>query len=97
MCTTRVGKKLINSLETCVDDFVNGFIFTHPNLQLMDGHRIVFRRDFEIGETPHVVVIGGGASGHEPAEIGELFFTFSFCLLCALVVVVLFRSFSLRH
>lgn len=65
------GKKLINSVDRCVDDNLEGYVALNPGARLLKGHRIVIRADFQVLEkTDKVAVVCGGGSGHEPAFAG---------------------------
>lgn len=64
-------KKLINRVESVVDDMLSGLLRTRPNLALLEGHRVVVRADFaELASSGKVALISGGGSGHEPAHAG---------------------------
>jgi dihydroxyacetone kinase len=64
-------KKLINRVESVVDDMLAGLLRTRPNLALLEGHRVVVRSDFaELASSGKVALISGGGSGHEPAHAG---------------------------
>nr|KAG5703502.1 hypothetical protein BaRGS_020136 [Batillaria attramentaria] len=41
MSSAAKGKKLINSVERCVDDCIAGLVCMHPGLRQLDGHRVV--------------------------------------------------------
>ncbi|XP_023931486.1 triokinase/FMN cyclase-like isoform X2 [Lingula anatina] len=65
------GKKLINTVERCVDDSLEGFVAVNPGARLLQGHRVVVRSDIEeYKASGKVAVISGGGSGHEPAHPG---------------------------
>ncbi|XP_070566578.1 triokinase/FMN cyclase-like isoform X1 [Ptychodera flava] len=60
-------KQLINSVETCVDDMLEGVVATYPHVRKLRGHRVVLREDFEeLKSSGKVTVLSGGGSGHEP-------------------------------
>lgn len=61
-------KKLINSVETVLDEQLQGLVEAHPELKLMREPTYVIRRD---GTTENkVALISGGGSGHEPMHCG---------------------------
>ena len=67
-----ISKKLINSLDCCVDDALEGVVSVQPGLRLLDGHRIIIREDIEkVKEEGKVTLLSGGGSGHEPAHAGR--------------------------
>ena len=69
---TATGKKLINSVERCVDDNLDGYVALNPGVRLLKGHRVVVRADFEeLEKAGKVAVVCGGGSGHEPAFSGK--------------------------
>uniref|UniRef100_A0A4W3GTG9 Triokinase/FMN cyclase n=1 Tax=Callorhinchus milii TaxID=7868 RepID=A0A4W3GTG9_CALMI len=65
----QVSKKLLNSVDRCVDEALEGLVVCTGKLQLVQGHRVVVRADL-----PHikgkVALLSGGGSGHEPAHAG---------------------------
>ncbi|KAM3963674.1 triokinase/FMN cyclase [Aphomia sociella] len=64
----KITKKLINTVEGCVDDNLRGFVATFPKLRLHPKHRVVtVRNKVDYGK---VAVISGGGSGHEPFASG---------------------------
>ena len=64
-------KKLINDVESVVDDCLLGLCFTHPGLKIVKGHRIVVRSDYtQMKRNGRVALMSGGGSGHEPAHGG---------------------------
>ncbi|XP_022334863.2 triokinase/FMN cyclase-like [Crassostrea virginica] len=64
-------KKLINSVEHCVDDALSGLVSVHTSLRLLQGHKIVVREDIdEVIKAGKVTLLCGGGSGHEPAQAG---------------------------
>ncbi|KAJ1178250.1 hypothetical protein NDU88_003497 [Pleurodeles waltl] len=65
----QVSKKLLNSVPSCVDDALGGLASCNPNVQILQGHRVVLRRDLE-EVRGRVAVLSGGGSGHEPAHAG---------------------------
>ncbi|GBP44177.1 hypothetical protein EVAR_31621_1 [Eumeta japonica] len=59
--------KLINSVETCVDENLRGLVYTHPGLRLHPGYRVVTLNQ----KSPNkVAILTGGGSGHEPFTAG---------------------------
>jgi dihydroxyacetone kinase len=67
------SKKLINEVETCVDESIEGFVALHPGLRQLDGQpRVVIRADIEqYKQQGKVTTITGGGSGHEPCFMGK--------------------------
>ncbi|PVD26019.1 hypothetical protein C0Q70_13687 [Pomacea canaliculata] len=69
--STKANKKLINCVETCVEDNLEGYVALNPGVRLLKGHRIAVRADIEEYQTTgKVAVLCGGGSGHEPAFAG---------------------------
>ena len=70
MATT---KKIVNSVSTCVDDNIAGFLCLHPGLcQLQCCPRVIVRADLEQYKASNkVTLMIGGGSGHEPTFAGE--------------------------
>ncbi|XP_053612322.1 triokinase/FMN cyclase-like [Plodia interpunctella] len=68
MAAKPVTKKLINSVESCVDDNLRGLVAMYPKLRLHPKHRVVTIRNDR--DTGRVAVISGGGSGHEPFASG---------------------------
>ena len=61
-------KKLINSVETVLEESLDGFAAAHGDILVMGGERkFVRRRDLRPGK---VALISGGGSGHEPLHAG---------------------------
>jgi dihydroxyacetone kinase-like protein len=61
-------KKLINAVETVLDESLDGFVAAHSDLLVMgEDRKFVRRRDLKPGR---VGVISGGGSGHEPLHGG---------------------------
>ncbi|XP_034413624.1 triokinase/FMN cyclase [Cyclopterus lumpus] len=65
-------KKLINSVDGCVDEALCGLVRASGGLSLLKGHRVLLRSDPE-NLRGKVALLSGGGSGHEPAH-GELGF-----------------------
>ncbi|XP_022107509.1 triokinase/FMN cyclase-like [Acanthaster planci] len=64
-------KKLINSVDACVDQSLEGLVASQPGLRLLQGHRVVIREDIEeVKKMGKVTILSGGGSGHEPAHAG---------------------------
>ncbi|XP_077284840.1 triokinase/FMN cyclase-like [Arctopsyche grandis] len=61
---SKIENKLLNSVETAVDESLAGFICQYPGLQLHGPHRFVTKVENHISS--NVAVISGGGSGHEP-------------------------------
>jgi dihydroxyacetone kinase len=69
---TRRGKKLINSVDRCVDDDLEGYVTLNPGVRVLEGHRVVVRADVvELRKSGKVAVVSGGGSGHNPAFAGK--------------------------
>ncbi|XP_036151639.1 triokinase/FMN cyclase isoform X1 [Myotis myotis] len=63
------SKKLMNSVAGCADDALAGLVACNPNLQLLQGYRVVLRSDLD-SLKGQVALLSGGGSGHEPAHAG---------------------------
>jgi len=61
-------KKLVNSVETCVDENIEGFVALHPGLRQMAGQpRVIVRSDIDdFKRLGKVLTVTGGGAGHEP-------------------------------
>lgn len=65
------SKKLINSVDSCVDEALEGLVIVNPGLRVLQGHRVVVRHDIEdVIKEGKVTLLCGGGSGHEPAHAG---------------------------
>ncbi|KAL5748697.1 hypothetical protein ACOSQ2_025994 [Xanthoceras sorbifolium] len=79
------GKKLINSPNDVVTEFIEGLVETYPGFQYLDGFpevKVVLRADVSSTTYDKVAVISGGGSGHEPAHagfVGEGMLTAAIC------------------
>uniref|UniRef100_A0A8D3BPY1 Triokinase/FMN cyclase n=1 Tax=Scophthalmus maximus TaxID=52904 RepID=A0A8D3BPY1_SCOMX len=62
-------RKLINSVDGCVDEALCGLVRASGGLALLRGHRVVLRSDPECLRG-RVALLSGGGSGHEPAHAG---------------------------
>lgn len=62
-------KKLINSVDSCVDEALCGLVRANGGLALLQGHRVVLRSDLDRLKGK-VALLSGGGSGHEPAHGG---------------------------
>jgi len=61
-------KKLINRVETVLDESLDGFAAAHSDILVLGAERkFVRRRDLKAGK---VALISGGGSGHEPLHAG---------------------------
>lgn len=68
---SKACKKLVNTVERCVDENLEGLVAVNPGLRLLEGHRVVVRADIEDAiNSGKVSLICGGGSGHEPAHAG---------------------------
>eukprot|EP00598_Pedospumella_elongata_P012347 CAMPEP_0185014646 /NCGR_PEP_ID=MMETSP1098-20130426/99424_1 /TAXON_ID=89044 /ORGANISM="Spumella elongata, Strain CCAP 955/1" /LENGTH=627 /DNA_ID=CAMNT_0027543743 /DNA_START=39 /DNA_END=1922 /DNA_ORIENTATION=- len=63
-------KKLVNSPSRCVEEAIEGVLFSDSNLQRVEGLNILIRKDIAEHKANFVSVISGGGSGHEPAHAG---------------------------
>ncbi|MCU1717755.1 dihydroxyacetone kinase subunit DhaL [Pseudomonas sp. 5P_3.1_Bac2] len=64
-------KKLINAVNTVVEDMLEGVVLANQGLVLLDGENVVVRQDFQALKAAHkVAIISGGGAGHEPAHAG---------------------------
>ncbi|XDV18915.1 hypothetical protein PO909_024509 [Leuciscus waleckii] len=66
-----VRSKLLNSVEKCVDEALEGLVRSTGGLALLRGHRVVLRSDLE-NIKGKVALLSGGGSGHEPAHAGYI-------------------------
>lgn len=66
----QVGRKLLNSVDKCVDEALEGLVRSNASLVLLRGHRVVLRTDLE-NIRGKVALLSGGGSGHEPAHAGN--------------------------
>ncbi|XP_067435385.1 triokinase/FMN cyclase [Thunnus thynnus] len=64
-------KKLINSVDGCVDEALCGLARASGGLSLLKGHRVVLRSDLD-NLKGKVALLSGGGSGHEPAHGGYI-------------------------
>ncbi|MBN3295994.1 TKFC cyclase, partial [Amia calva] len=64
-------KKLLNSVEGCVDDALWGLVSGCGGLSVLQGHRVALRSDLEALKG-RVALLSGGGSGHEPAHAGYI-------------------------
>lgn len=65
------GKKLLNTVERCVDENLEGFVAVNPGVRLIKDERVVVRADIEqVKKAGRVTLLSGGGSGHEPAHAG---------------------------
>lgn len=63
-------KKLINSVETVLDEQLQGLVEAHPGLKLHRDPVFVTRADAPI--SGQVALMSGGGSGHEPMHCGYI-------------------------
>uniref|UniRef100_A0A7N8X5G2 Triokinase/FMN cyclase n=1 Tax=Mastacembelus armatus TaxID=205130 RepID=A0A7N8X5G2_9TELE len=66
---SEIRKKLINSVDSCVDEALYGLVRASEGLSLLKGHRVVIRSDLD-NLRGKVALLSGGGSGHEPAHGG---------------------------
>ncbi|HDR7782042.1 DhaKLM operon coactivator DhaQ [Bacillus sp. FSL M8-0063] len=63
-------KKIMNDVQNIVQDMMHGFYFEHNDkVNYDETHNIIYVKDIEKMKQ-NVVIISGGGSGHEPADIG---------------------------
>jgi dihydroxyacetone kinase DhaK subunit len=60
-------KKIINKVESVVDEMCAGIVKCSPDLALDAKYRIIKRKEIDTGK---VSLISGGGSGHEPSHAG---------------------------
>lgn len=65
-------KKLIDHVETCVDDMVVGLMYADPRLVRLEKLNVLLRRDIAQVKQSQVTLLSGGGSGHEPAHAGYI-------------------------
>ncbi|XP_015597542.1 triokinase/FMN cyclase [Cephus cinctus] len=63
------GKKLINSVDTVVEETLTGLCLTYPQLEFHSSKRVVLVPDWK-NRSGKVAVVSGGGSGHEPFAAG---------------------------
>ncbi|XP_071079240.1 triokinase/FMN cyclase-like [Haliotis cracherodii] len=67
------GKKLINKVDACVDECLDGLVAVNPGLKKLSGHRVIVRSDIDsVISKGRVGLLSGGGSGHEPAHGGYI-------------------------
>ncbi|XP_030636245.1 triokinase/FMN cyclase [Chanos chanos] len=66
-----VQKKLLNSVDRCVDEALEGIVSSNAGLILLKGHRVILRSDLA-NLKGKVALLSGGGSGHEPAHAGYI-------------------------
>ncbi|XP_014904585.1 triokinase/FMN cyclase [Poecilia latipinna] len=71
MLNMEAQKKLINSVDCCVDEALCGLVRASGGLALLKGHRVVLRSDLD-SLKGKVGLLSGGGSGHEPAHGGYI-------------------------
>ncbi|MDO9105492.1 MAG: dihydroxyacetone kinase subunit DhaK [Methylovulum sp.] len=62
-------KKIINSIDTLLDESLNGFAKAHSDIILLNNQPHFIKRT-KPAQARKVAVISGGGSGHEPLHIG---------------------------
>ena len=67
-------KKLVNSVEACVDESIEGFVALHPGVRQLSGQpRVIVRADIDdYKRLGKVLTVTGGGSGHEPTFMGTI-------------------------
>ncbi|XP_008433845.1 triokinase/FMN cyclase [Poecilia reticulata] len=71
MLNMEAQKKLINSVDCCVEEALCGLVRASGGLSLLKGHRVVLRSDLD-SLKGKVGLLSGGGSGHEPAHGGYI-------------------------
>lgn len=70
--TTQPTKKLINDVDRCVDEAIEGLVAITPGITKLAGHRIILRDDLDdLKKSGKVTLLSGGGSGHEPSHAGN--------------------------
>ena len=93
---SRPTKKLLNEVESCVDESLYGATALNPGLMQLKGHRVIIRADLdEFKAAGKVTTVCGGGSGHEPTWYGRCKFYVSFILLYVFRIID-FKSFKLK-
>jgi len=65
------GKKLLNLVDRCVDENLEGLVAINPGIRLIKDERVAVRADIdEMKKAGKVTLLSGGGSGHEPAHAG---------------------------
>jgi triose/dihydroxyacetone kinase / FAD-AMP lyase (cyclizing) len=68
--TQKMTKHLLNNLEECVDEAVEGALLLNPSLLRVEGFNALVRADIQSVRDQQVSILSGGGSGHEPAHAG---------------------------
>ncbi|XP_050405401.1 triokinase/FMN cyclase isoform X1 [Patella vulgata] len=67
------SKRLINSVQDCVDENLDGFVSINTGIRRVIGHRIMVREDYQdVIKEGKVSIVSGGGSGHEPQTTGSV-------------------------
>ncbi|CAE7749061.1 DHBK, partial [Symbiodinium pilosum] len=67
-------KRFVNHPREVVADALEGYLWTHPNVQLLEGYpevKVLVSSSWS-RECGRVAVLSGGGSGHEPADAGMI-------------------------
>jgi len=68
---SRLNRLLINNVNDCVDEMLEGIVKQNPGQCLLEGHRVIIREDLKsFLASQKVSIICGGGSGHEPFAAG---------------------------
>ncbi|XP_012275857.1 triokinase/FMN cyclase isoform X2 [Orussus abietinus] len=67
--TMSAGKKLINSVETVVEEYLSGLCLAYPHLEFHAKKKVILAPDWKDRDGKVSVMCGGGA-GHEPFAAG---------------------------
>ncbi|CAE8635619.1 unnamed protein product [Polarella glacialis] len=67
-------KRFVNDPREIVRDALEGYLWTHPDVQLLEGYpetKVLVQKSWR-RRNGQVAVISGGGSGHEPADVGMI-------------------------
>lgn len=67
-------KRFVNHPREVVNDALEGYLWTHPNVQLLDGYpevKVLVSSTWQ-RDSGQVAILSGGGSGHEPADAGMI-------------------------
>eukprot|EP00931_Biecheleriopsis_adriatica_P043345 TRINITY_DN24782_c0_g1_i1.p1 TRINITY_DN24782_c0_g1~~TRINITY_DN24782_c0_g1_i1.p1 ORF type:complete len:1301 (-),score=272.29 TRINITY_DN24782_c0_g1_i1:47-3949(-) len=77
-------KRFVNDPREVVADALEGYLWTHPDVQLLEGYpevKVLVNASWQ-RDAGRVAIVSGGGSGHEPADagmIGDGFLTATVC------------------
>lgn len=72
-------KKIINDINTVVQDMCSGIVLAHPELELIPKSMVIKKKDLNPNK---VSLVSGGGSGHEPAHAGFIGKGMLDCAVC---------------